>query len=134
MPAGFKTGHDNDVHARLLDRDGLIDSCRRSDRDDFLRAALFENFARRNSEDETEYWHARIEHGAALRFERRRRVRFVARMRRANLVKHRRDHVERSLKFFFAGRRAAESSMETHKFIANGLVVRARISETTRVI
>ena len=99
MSSGFKARRDDDVRAGLFDGDSLIDCGGGADSDDFSRAALVENFLRRNADNETENGRTRIEQGAGLRFERNGRVRLVRWSRRADLVEKQSERGESLLKF-----------------------------------
>src|SRR5579863_2035230 len=81
MPAGLEAGSGDGVDACLLERNGFIGCCGHANGDDVFRAAFLQNFFWRNSEDEAEYGHLRVEQHADLILDPNRRKRFVYRIR-----------------------------------------------------
>src|SRR5829696_748516 len=78
MASGFKARGDDDVHARLFERNRLIHRRRRPDGGDAAPAALIEDFFGRDSVDEAEGRYSLFEQNTDLIFKADRHVRRVA--------------------------------------------------------
>ncbi len=89
MSASLKSGCHNHIDTGLIQSDGLVRCCRGADRENALAMALFENFLRRNAEDERESRDLRIEQNAHLIFEAKRFVWGVLWLARADRRKMR---------------------------------------------
>jgi hypothetical protein len=77
MSAGFEAGSDDGIHAGLLKCCTLFGCGRRANRDDALRAALFQDFLWRDAIDEAEYWYLLVQQDASLILESYPRIGFV---------------------------------------------------------
>src|SRR6266851_5331821 len=130
MSPGFEAGGDDGIHAGLLKCHTLFGCGRRANRDDVFRPALFQDFLWWDPADEAEHGYLLVQQDASL-------------ILKSGLYSGRgapkaaiwaASGARLLLNAFSLDVRAPSSSIDTHKFIANGFDVRERISPMTSLI
>ncbi len=132
MAACLKPGGRNHVYARLLQGNRFVHGGRRSNQCDSLAAELIQNLFGGNAINKAEYGNPFVQENLHLIFETNR---FVLGDMRACLLRHF-QYVLPAVRGcdgmpLPSRSKAPSSSIETHRFIANGFGVRALISRMT---
>src|SRR6266849_6471040 len=134
MSPGLESGSDDRIHASLLKCCCLTGCGRRANRDDVFRPALLQDFLWWDPVDEAEHGYLLVQQDASLILKSCQRIGFVLWTQRAKAAIWTASGARLLLNAFSSDVRAPSSSIETHKFIANGFDVRERISAIMSLI
>src|SRR6185437_8251802 len=134
MAPRFKARSHNDIDSGLVQNHGFSYCCRGSNRKDSLGTAFVQDLLRRHSDDEAEGRDLCIEQDAYLVFKLDGNIRLIVRQRRAQIFYMSSHMVKTSRELLPARNTRTFISIETHKFIAKGLLVSSRISSMMSLI
>src|SRR5450432_4008733 len=134
MSPGFKAGSDDGIHAGLLKCCTLFGCGRRANRDDTFCPALFQDFPWRDPVDEAEHGYLLVQRDASLILKSYPRIGLVLWTRHSQCCDMGSKWLKASVERVFIRSSSTASSIDTHKFIANGFDVRERISAITSLI
>src|SRR6266566_51449 len=123
MSPGFEAGSDDGIHAGVLKCCTLFGCGRRANCHDAFGPALFQDFAWWNPVDEAEHGYPLIQQDAGLILKSNRRIGLILRARRSQGCDVGSKWLKASVKRVFIRLSAPSSSIDTHKFIANGFAV-----------
>src|SRR6266566_5260355 len=134
MSSGFEPGSDDRIHACRLKCCCLIGCCRPADCDDAFHPALVQDFSWRDSNDEAVYQVVRVHEHASLSSNRIGEYGLYFGRGAPKAARCAASGARLRLNAFSSDVRAPSSSIETHRFIANGFDVSEPISAITFLI